>query len=121
MSRLTLQEWIKQMESTIGADELSNYMFREEIAKGIIKPVSQEVINERKERLEWLKELQHYKDLEEQGRLIEVVYGFDKSDHLSAFECSVCGFYDWDTYTTDDGAYNYCSRCGAKIEELKGE
>ena len=65
--------------------------------------------------------LQHYEDLEEQGRLIEVVYGFDKSDYPSAFECSVCGFCDWDTYTADDGVYNYCPRCGAKIEELKGE
>ncbi len=60
-------------------------------------------------------------DLEEQGRLMEVVYGFDKSDYPSAFECSVCGFCDWDTYTADDGVYNYCPRCGAKIEELKGE
>lgn len=65
--------------------------------------------------------LAHYEDLEEQGRLIEVVYGFDKSDYPSAFECSMCGFCDWDTYTADDGVYNYCPRCGAKIEELKGE
>ena len=63
----------------------------------------------------------YWKDLEEQGKLMEVVYGFDKSDYPSAFECSVCGFSDWDTYTTDDGAYNYCPRCGAKMEGLKNE
>lgn len=70
MSRLTLQGWIKQIESDIGADELANYLFREEIAKGIIRQASPEMINEYKQKLEWLKELQHYKDLEEQGRLI---------------------------------------------------
>lgn len=72
MSRLTLQGWIKQMESGIGADELANYLFREEIANGIIRQASPEMINECKQKLEWLKELQHYKDLEEQGRLIEL-------------------------------------------------
>lgn len=63
----------------------------------------------------------YWKALEEQGKLMEVVYGFDKSDYPSAFECSVCGFYDWDTYTTDDGAYDYCPRCGAKMEGPKNE
>ena len=58
-----------------------------------------------------------WKALDEQGKLVEVVYGFNKSDRPSAFECSVCGFVDWDIYTTDDGAYKYCSRCGAKMEE----
>lgn len=54
--------------------------------------------------------------LAEQGKLAEVVYGFDKSDYPSEFECSVCGFSDWDTYTADDGSYNYCPRCGAKMK-----
>jgi rubrerythrin len=63
----------------------------------------------------------YWKALEEQGKLMEVVYGFDQSDYPSAFECSVCGFSDWDTYTTDDGAYNYCPRCGAKMERSKNE
>ena len=46
-----------------------------------------------------------WKALDEQGKLVEVIYGFDKSDYPSEFECSVCGFSDWDTCTADDGAY----------------
>lgn len=72
------------------------------------------------------KKLAHYEDLEEAGRLIEVVYGFNQYDHNSAFECSVCEFSDWDTLTSDDGQYNYCPKCGAKmvskakLKELEG-
>lgn len=71
--------------------------------------------------------LAYYEDMEEQGSLIEVVYGFNKRDYPSAFECSVCGFSDWDTFTADDTKYNYCPNCGAKmvseakLAELKGE
>ena len=57
-----------------------------------------------------------WKTLDEQGKLVEVAYGFNKSDYPSEFECSVCGFSDWDTYTADDGAYKYCPRCGAKMK-----
>ena len=47
---------------------------------------------------------------------VEVVHGFNTYDHNSAFECSVCGFSDWDTMTADDGKYNYCPSCGAKMD-----
>ena len=47
---------------------------------------------------------------------VEVVHGHNVYDHNSAFECSVCGFSDWDTLTSDDGAYNYCPNCGAKMD-----
>ena len=45
-----------------------------------------------------------------------VVHGFNTYDHDSAFECSVCGFNDWDTLTADSGKYNYCPGCGAKMD-----
>lgn len=45
-----------------------------------------------------------------------VVHGFNTYDHDSAFECSVCGFNDWDTLTADSGKYNYCPNCGAKMD-----
>lgn len=41
-------------------------------------------------------------------------------DTPSRFECSVCGWTDWDTYTGDSDEYNYCPGCGAKMEEGKG-
>ena len=46
---------------------------------------------------------------------VEVVHGFSTCDHDSAFECSVCGWSDWDTLT-GDGKYNYCPNCGAKMD-----
>lgn len=48
-----------------------------------------------------------------------VVHGFNTYDHDSAFECSVCGFNDWDTLTADSGKYNYCPGCGAKMDGEK--
>lgn len=39
------------------------------------------------------------------------------ADTPSRFECSVCGWTDWDTYTADECEYNYCPGCGAKVEE----
>ena len=49
-----------------------------------------------------------------------VVHGFNTYDHDSAFECSVCGFNDWDTLTADSGKYNYCPNCGAKMDKEDG-
>lgn len=37
----------------------------------------------------------------------------------SLFECSKCGWFDWDTYTNDTGGYNFCPNCGADMR--KGE
>lgn len=41
------------------------------------------------------------------------------ADTSSLFECSKCGWFDWDTYTTDTGVYNFCPNCGADMR--KGE
>jgi predicted RNA-binding Zn-ribbon protein involved in translation (DUF1610 family) len=47
---------------------------------------------------------------------VEVVHGHNIKDHDSAFECSVCGWEDWDTLTADTSKYNYCPNCGAKMD-----
>ena len=45
-----------------------------------------------------------------------VVHGRNlKEDTPSLFECSECGWADFDTYTGDTAVYNYCPNCGAKM------
>lgn len=46
-----------------------------------------------------------------------VVHAHNTCDHDSAFECSACGFSDWDTLTADCSRYNYCPHCGAHMDE----
>lgn len=64
--------------------------------------------------IEGLKELQHYKYLEEQGRLIEQKHGRWKiigmrpvGTHLTHY-CSICGGHG-------DNEMDYCPNCGAKM------
>lgn len=52
---------------------------------------------------------------------VHVAHGYNKYDHDSAFECSVCGFDDWDTLTADNSKYNYCPNCGAKMDRERNE
>ena len=47
----------------------------------------------------------------------EVEHGCNVYDHDTSFECSVCGWGDWDTLTADSCKYNYCPNCGAKMDE----
>jgi len=47
---------------------------------------------------------------------VEVVHGCNVYDHDTSFECSVCGWGDWDTMTADSCKYNYCPNCGAKMD-----
>jgi hypothetical protein len=47
---------------------------------------------------------------------VEVVHGCNVYDHDTAFECSVCGWGDYDTLTADTAKYNYCPNCGAKMD-----
>ena len=42
-----------------------------------------------------------------------------RKDTPSLFECSKCGWSDWDTYTGDTSVYNFCPNCGADMR--KGE
>ena len=34
----------------------------------------------------------------------------------SRFECSECGYEDWDTITCEPEHHNYCPNCGAKMD-----
>lgn len=65
-----------------------------------------------------LKKWQHYKDLEEQGRLIVQKHGRWKiigmrpvGTHLTHY-CSICGGHG-------DNEMDYCPNCGAKMDEVE--
>ena len=62
------------------------------------------------------RELQRYKDLEEQGRLIEQKHGRWIEHEGPYFKCSVCGISE-----VSQGLY--CRNCGAKmkLKELEGD
>ena len=48
---------------------------------------------------------------------VEVRHGYNvKDDSPSLFECSICGWEDYDTYTGDTDTYNYCPNCGARMD-----
>ena len=64
----------------------------------------------------YIEDVQAWLDEQPAVDAVEVVHGFNTYDHNSAFECSICGFSDWDTMTSDDGKYNYCPSCGAKMD-----
>lgn len=64
--RLTIQEVIEHCEKTVG--DFAR-MFRYICDDGLSGVVESKTYWEHKQTAEWLKELQHYKDLEEQGRL----------------------------------------------------
>ena len=49
--------------------------------------------------------------------VVEVVHGYNKDfDYPSLFECSICGWSDYDTYTGDTSEYNFCPNCGTKMD-----
>ena len=53
---------------------------------------------------------------------VETVHGRNlKEDWPSLFECSVCNWSDYDTYTGDTSTYNYCPNCGARMDGLHDE
>lgn len=55
----------------------------------------------------------HFKD---KSQYAEVRHGKNVADYpSSAFECSLCGWSDWDLLT-GDGVYNFCPNCGAKMD-----
>ena len=71
MSRLTMQEVIEHCETTAKDIEKTHERYRKWLELEPM-PISVKRYYEHKQTAEWLKELQHYKDLEEQGRLIEL-------------------------------------------------
>lgn len=46
----------------------------------------------------------------------EVRHGRNIEDVPSLFECSLCGWFDSDLYTSDTGIYNFCPNCGARMD-----
>ena len=109
MSRLT--EFIEKME------EQSCYHIPLCKENGICKEESCPI----SEAIEAIKELQHYKDLEEQGRLIEQKHGYWTGP--DGYDCSECGenymeVADADAYASG-WKPNYCPNCGAKMEGSK--
>lgn len=72
MSRLLMQEIIDRYEDLYKKIEVYG-QFMKRLEKGHkLNPIEIATYKEYKLIAEWLKELQHYKDLEEQGRLIEL-------------------------------------------------
>jgi hypothetical protein len=54
--------------------------------------------------------------------VVEVRHGYNKDfDYPSLFECSICGWSDYDTYTGDTSEYNFCPNCGAKMDGERRE
>lgn len=48
-----------------------------------------------------------------------VKHGFNvkqKACGDDAFECSICGYEDWDCMTCEPKHHNYCPNCGAKMD-----
>lgn len=53
---------------------------------------------------------------------VPVRHGYNvKDDSPSLFECSICGWEDYDTYTGDTDTYNYCPNCGARMDGGKDD
>ena len=48
--------------------------------------------------------------------VVEVRHGRNIEDTPSLFECSLCGWFDSDLYTSDTGIYNFCPNCGARMD-----
>ena len=46
----------------------------------------------------------------------QVRHGRNIEDVPSLFECSLCGWFDSDLYTSDTGIYNFCPNCGARMD-----
>lgn len=110
MSRFTLHEWIQQIETEIAASKVQNHFFRKEIANGTVSGIKIEMIEKGIQKLEWLKELQRHKDLEEQGRFQELLckpgdkvwiidVDYDIAGYLFMGMCGnyaiVCSTYTW--------------------------
>lgn len=78
---------------------------------------------EHEQLAEWLEELKRYKDLEEQGRLIEQRYATTRECCCSACKEDYTRVAEGENGMVWEGEYpNYCPWCGAKFvseEELK--
>ena len=112
MSRLMMQEIIDRYEDLYKKIEVYGQFMKRLEKEHKLNPIEIATYKEYKLIAEWLKELQHYKDLEEQGRLIETI------------RCKDCKFFEggyWCVmYSDTTYADGYCYRASAKLAELKG-
>ena len=76
MSRLTIDEVIERCDRTCGRFEMAS------LAKGT--KIESKQYDEHYQTSEWLKELKKYKDLEEQGRLVELPCKCDECTYARA-------------------------------------
>lgn len=135
---MTLHEWIQQIETEIAASKVHNHLFRTEIASGTVNGIRIEMIEKGIQKLEWLKELQRYKDLEEAGRLIELPCKVGDTVYGRMHNYKVIGFTDNElllSYGIEGELYPTRmpfahigktvfltkAEAEAKLEELKGE
>lgn len=78
------------------------------------------------ERAEWwrnkcyevFEELEHYRHLEEQGRLIEQKHGQWKSVDFNKIMCSECN-HIWNIMNNEVENFKYCPNCGVKMDKVK--
>lgn len=114
MSRLTIQEAIELIK------QVPLYRYECELEKHRQSDLFQAL----NLSIEAMQELQHYKDLEEQGRLKVQVHGqweiFTDEYDCEYMLCTACGgeFYPVDEDTVGM-TYNYCPNCGAKMKGSK--
>ena len=119
MSRLTLKEAISHAKEVAEENYRQGMLCHanpndEELDKCI------ECGKEHEQLAGWLKELQRYKDLEEHGRLIEVIRCKDCIRHGDEYEVGADGISWCDEHErlTDDD--DYCSYAVAKLAEMEG-
>ena len=46
-----------------------------------------------------------------------VRHGHNIYPKSNRFECSLCGYEDWDTMTCTPEHHNFCPNCGARMDE----
>lgn len=56
----------------------------------------------------------------EESDVVEVRHGYNTMRCNSMFECSVCGWQDFDTFLAD-GDFYFCPHCGAKMDGERRE
>lgn len=120
MGRLTIEQIIENCEKT-------TKQYEEKVSDLFpVERIQSKTYWEHKQVAEYLKELQRYKDLEEQGRLIEQKHGTWESLDSYVYECdgmwqcSECGedfYFEFGT-PLECRAY-YCPNCGAKMDEVE--
>jgi hypothetical protein len=148
MSRLTIQEVADRYEDSYKRIETYGRFMNRLVKDHELNPIDIATYEEYKQIAEWLKELQHYKDLEEQGRLIDwrktseekpdstrhliVAYGEIISHYGYYLKPKDKWFTDWTCEKEMDAPMFWADMpdppeeslhgdCGAKMDEVENE